>query len=318
MLSTFLFFLFGLVILVIGAEMLVRGAVHLAASMNIPPLIIGLTVVAFGTGAPELVVGSMAAYKGDTAIALGNVIGSNIVNTLAVLGLSAAICPLVVHAQLIRFDVPIMIMASLLFYLAAWSGVITPLMGGVFFSLMIAYTFLCILKGKEYDEEFEEEYGDSQKAPGKLLFLYGILVLVGIFFLMWGANWLVEGAVDIARYFQVSEMFIALTIVAIGTSLPELATSVVAALHGKREIAVGNIVGSNIFNILAVLGFSALISPVGIPVPSSALSVDLPVLVVSALLCFPIFFTGFEVRRWEGFLFLSGYVAYNIYLIYSI
>jgi cation:H+ antiporter len=319
--SLVLFWFFaGLVLLVLGAEFLVRGAVRLASLMGVSPLIIGLTVVAFGTGSPELVVGVIAANSGETAIALGNVIGSNIINILLVLGLTATITPAVVNHQLVKMDVPIMIVATLMVYTAALYGVITPTMGLLFLTLMVLYTLLNIYKArvsngatKEFSEEFETEEPFSWK---KTLFSIAF-VAFGILLLERGSQFLVGSATQIATYFGMSELVIGLTIVALGTSLPELATSAVAAYKGKRDIAVGNVVGSNIFNIFAVLGFASVVAPGGIPIPEQALSLDIPVMVACAIACLPIFFTGNVISRWEGILFLVYYGIYNAYLIFA-
>lgn len=314
---TLILFILGFVALLIGAELLVRGAAQLAAGLGISPLVIGLTIVAYGTGSPELVVSVIASLKGQTDIALGNVIGSNIINTLCILGLSAAICPLIVHHQLIRLDVPIMIGVSLLFWYAASNGVIGTGMGAFFLLLLAAYTAIIFYKSKNGNkvEEFKEEYDIKGRYTTKLLYLDLVMIVLGISILIWGSDWLVNGAVFIAKWAGVSELVIGITIVAFGTSLPELATSVVAAAKGSRDIAVGNIIGSNIFNILAVIGTAAIIAPDGIPVPANSLSFDIPVMTAAAIACLPIFFTGHEISRWEGGIFFAYYLAYTAYIV---
>ncbi len=309
--------IFGLVILVSGAELLVRGAVRLAASFGISSLVIGLTVVAFGTSAPELAVGIQSALNDKPDIALGNVVGSNICNVLLILGLSAMITPLVVKRRLIRLDVPLMIGASVLFLVFAADFEITRLESGLLFIGICAYTlFLLRFGGREatdVSDEYEKAFGNR---PTRL-WLDAALLLGGLIMLAAGSHWLVDGAVDIARWLEVSELIIGLTIIAVGTSLPEVATSVVAAVRGERDIAVGNVVGSNLFNILSVLGATGLVAPQGIRVSPAALTFDIPVMVAVALVCLPIFFANYEISRWNGWLFFSYYVAYLVFLIFD-
>lgn len=315
---TIILFIAGLVILIIGAEALVRGASRLAASLGISPLVIGLTVVAFGTSAPEMAVSVISSLNNQAAISLGNVIGSNIFNVLFILGLSALIVPLAVSRQLIRLDVPIMIGCSFLVLLMSAGGNISRIEGLVLFAGIIAYTGFLIRQSKREKrvakDEFTEEYGARGK---KTLLTDAVFVLAGLAMLVLGSHWLVKGAVYIAQYFGVSELIIGLTIVAAGTSLPEVATSVIASVRGERDIAVGNVVGSNIFNILAVLGLASIFSPDGIEVSKSALQFDIPVMIAVAVACLPIFFTGHLIARWEGGLFLGYYAAYALYIILS-
>lgn len=307
----------GLVLLVVGAELLVRGASQLAAALGVPPLIIGLTVVAFGTSAPELAVSIESALSGQADIALGNVVGSNIFNILFILGLSALVTPLVVSQQLIRIDVPFMIAVSCLLFFFEWDGHLSRL-DGVFLTLgLVGYTGLQVVLGRNSDNELSELLEDQAPGarPGWLL-LKRIAFLVGGFgMLVLGARWLVEGAVETARYLEFSEAVIGLTIVAAGTSLPEVVTSVVASARGERDIAVGNIIGSNLFNILSVLGIASLVSPVPIAIPETMLSFDMPVMLAVAFVCLPIFFTGGVITRWEGGILFAYYFAYTGYLI---
>lgn len=310
-------FALGLVALVLGAELLVRGASKLALSFGISPLVVGLTVVAFGTSAPELAVSVQSAWSGQVDIALGNVVGSNLFNVLFILGISALIVPLLVHQQIIRQEVPVMIGASLLLWAMAADGGISRWEGMLLASLIVAYTVFIIRQSRRETAAIKAEYAEAFEAPSGWDAHWGVqvlLLLAGLALLVLGANWLVEAAVAFAKYLGVSELIIGLTIVAVGTSLPEVATSIMAALRGERDIAVGNVVGSNIFNILSVLGISASIAPSDLIVAPAMLAFDLPVMVAAAVVCLPIFFSGNLVNRFEGALFLALYAAYTLYL----
>lgn len=310
---TLILLLAGFVLLIGGAELLVRGAAHLAVDLGISPLVVGLTVVAFGTSAPELAVSVLSAWQGQAGIALGNVVGSNIANVLLILGLSALAAPLVVARQVVRLEVPIMVGISGLLWLLAADGRIGRLEGLLLAAGLVVYITWTVRRSRREnrrEEDLPEEARGASSRRTQLLQILGGLVLLGL-----GSKWLVDGAVSIARHFGVSELVIGLTVVAIGTSLPELATSVLASLRGQRDIAVGNVVGSNIFNILSVLGLTALVSPRGVPVPVSALHFDLPVMVAVAAACLPIFFTGHRIERWEGALFFAYYLVYTAFVV---
>lgn len=307
----------GLGVLTLGAEWLVRGASRLAALAGISPLVIGLTVVAYGTSAPELAVSAKSSLSGQSDIALGNVLGSNIFNILFTLGICALIQPLRVHSQLVRFDVPIMIGISILALGMGMDGAIGRLDGAVLVAIAAGYTGFTIVKSRKETREVQAEFQslvaeDGPSTRGGTLWA-ALLVILGLAALVIGARFFVDGAVALARQFGVSELVIGLTIVAAGTSMPEVATSVVAAFRGERDIAVGNVIGSNTFNILSVLGISAFIGT--IPVSPHVLSLDFPIMVGVAIACLPILFTGLEIRRWEGGLFLAYYIAYTAYLI---
>ncbi|MCA9132554.1 MAG: calcium/sodium antiporter [Planctomycetales bacterium] len=308
----------GLVVLVGGGELLVRGAAKLAAALSISPLVIGLTVVAFGTSAPELAVSVRASFAGSADLAVGNVVGSNIFNVLFILGLSALLVPLLVASEVIRRDVPLMIGISLLLLALSLDGHLGRLDGALLFAGIIAYTSWCIRASRRENAaiqaEFAQEWSAEAMPPLTLLRNLG-LIAIGLLLLVIGSSWLVDGAVLIAQGFGVSQLVIGLTIVAAGTSLPEVATSVIAALKGERDIAVGNVVGSNIFNILSVLGLSALVAPAGIQVSDAALSFDLPIMVAVAVACWPIFVTGNLIARWEGAVFFFYYIAYTLHMI---
>ncbi len=321
---TLLLFVAGLVALVAGAELLVRGASKLALSFGISPLVVGLTIVAFGTSAPEAAVSVGAVLEGKTDIAIGNVVGSNIFNVLFVLGVSALIVPLVVNLQLIRQEVPIMIGASLLLLVLALDGRLGGFDGALLFALLVAYTVFLIRQSRAESQgaqaaqaSFDQAYpsatagGWDTRLPTQLL-----LIVVGLGLLVLGSDWLVTAAVSFAKALGVSDLIIGLTIVAAGTSMPEVATSVMAAFKGERDIAVGNVVGSSTFNIFGCIGLSALVAgDAGLLVPASVLNFDIWVMCAVALACLPVFLTGREIARWEGGVFLLYYGAYMVYLV---
>jgi cation:H+ antiporter len=302
----------GVVLLVGGAELLVRGAASAALAIGISPLVIGLTVVSFGTSAPELVTGIVAAARAEPGLVLGNVIGSNIFNVLAILGPAAIIAPLVVDRQLIRVDVPIMATLSLVVWVIAGNGHITRWEGALLAAGVVIYTSLTVRASRRAPPELESRVSDGLHLAqsDRTLVLDILRIVAGLGLLVWGAAWLVDGATAVARGFGVSELVIGLTVVAAGTSLPELATSVVAALRRHTDIAVGNVVGSNIFNLLAVLGSSAVVARGDIEVSPTALGFDLPVMILVAAACVPAFLSGRKVERWEGVLFLLVYFGY--------
>jgi len=309
----------GVVVLVLGAEWLVRGASRLAANFGVSQLVIGLTVVAFGTSAPELAVSLQSALGGAPDIAVGNVVGSNICNVLLILGLSAMVTPLIVNHQLVRLDVPLVIATSVLMLLMALDGDVGRGDGLMLVLALLAYVGFLFQQSRRQGPEAGRSVAGGQEASDAPSPLWRnlLLLVAGLAGLVLGARLLVEGAVTIARALGVSELVIGLTVIAVGTSLPEIATSVMAALRGERDLAVGNVVGSNIFNVLCVLGFTALLTPGGVPVPISALNFDLPVMVAVSVACLPIFASGHEIQRWEGGLFFGYYIAYTIYLVLS-
>ena len=314
-----LLLLLGVVLLVAGAEALVRGASRLAAAVGISPLVIGLTVVAYGTSAPELAVSVKASLSGQPDIAMGNVIGSNICNVLLILGLSATVAPLVVNQSLVRKDVPIMLGVSVLLLFASMNGVLQRWEGLALVAGGLLYTAFAIhqshKESKAVVAEYQREFAGPRRQGAIQIVTNVALIAIGLVTLVVGARFLVSAAVDIARVLGVSERVIGLTIVAVGTSLPELATSVVAAARGQRDIAVGNVVGSNIFNILFVLGISSVVGSGGIRVSPSLLRFDIPVMIAVAATCLPVFLAGHQIRRAEGVILLGYFVAYTAYLI---
>jgi len=314
-------FVLGLILLIGGADLLVRGASHLAAHFGISGLVIGLTVVAFGTSAPELAVSIKAGFAGQADIAMGNVVGSNIFNVLFVLGVAALIVPLVVSKQLVRLEVPLLIGVSVLLLVLALDGNISRYDGLLLFAGIVAYTAFTVRQSRKARAavrvQYAHEFGDGAVAGRGRLPLQIAFIVAGLVLLVIGANWLVEGAVTFARYFGVSELIIGLTIVAAGTSLPEVATSVVAALRGARDIAVGNAIGSCLFNILSIVGIASMVTPGGLEVAPALIRFDIPVMIVVTLACLPIFVTGHLITRWNGALFLGYYAVYVLYLILS-
>ena len=315
---TFLLLVAGLVLLVAGAEFLVKGASRIAAVLQISPLIIGLTIVAYGTSAPEMFVSTMSSFSGQGDIAMGNVVGSNICNVLLILGLSALVTPLIVTKQIIRSDVPIMIGVSVLLLMFCLDGELSRVDGLILIVGGLTYTLSLIYQSSKQgtaQDEFSQEYSFAGNVTPRLWFKNIALILGGLALLVLGSRWLVDSAVTIAEALGVNELLIGLTIIAIGTSLPELATSVVASFRGERDIAVGNVLGSNIFNILIVLGVAGTISPNGIRVSEALIRFDIPVAIAVAFACLPIFSSGQRIDRWEALLFLFYYVAYTGYLI---
>jgi cation:H+ antiporter len=334
--------LLGLVLLVAGGELLVRGAAGLAARIGMSPLVVGLTVVAFATSAPELAVTLGAVLGGEPGLAVGNVVGSNIANVLMILGTAAVILPLLVKVQLVRVDIPFMATFSVLFLLLAGDGGLSRVDGLILFVLLALYISVAIILSRR-DGQADDLHGPGASiataSAGRVSRTVGdnadtmteaarevdakggsigrdlLFLLIGVGLLIVGANILVRGATGIATAFGVSDLIVGLTVVAVGTSLPELATSIVAVRRGQRDLAVGNVVGSNIFNIGAVAGLAGIISPTGLPVPESALALDIPLMIAASVVLLPLAFTGSVIRRWEGALLLGLYIAYLIYTV---
>lgn len=314
---TALLFGAGLVFVVVGAEALVRGAAELAVNMGISALVVGLTVVAFGTSAPELAVTLKAAWQEGPAadIAMGNVVGSNICNVLLILGLAACAAPLAVSVRIVWLEVPLMIGASIVVALLAWDGRVSTLDGGLLAAGLVAYLTFTLVQAMRGGPVPVAAQADVPEAPRRPPAVNLLLIAAGLVMLVLGSRWLVTSAVEVARFLGVSELVVGLTIISVGTSLPEVATAVVAARKGEQDIAVGMVLGSNVFNCLSVLGFGALIAPDGVPVAASVIAFDLPVMLAAAVACLPIFLTGHAIARWEGFVLVGYYVAYVAYLI---
>ena len=298
-----------------GAEFLVKGGSSIARKCGISPMVIGLTLVAFATSAPELVVSVGATLKGSSDIALGNVIGSNICNIALILGLCSCIAPIAVDRKIFRFDIPVMVISAFVLSGLCFSGaVIGRVSGAILFSGIIFYTLWNIRISRRENAAAEEEKNESGKSAGiRSLLIALTLVAGGLALLIGGAHYFLKCAVYTAKLLKISDAVIGLTIVAVGTSLPELATSVVAAIKGENDIAVGNVVGSNIFNILAIIGVSALVNPLG---NYSIDRIDLGVMLLCTAGLVPLMRSGFVISRIEGALMLLVYCAYTAYLIF--
>jgi cation:H+ antiporter len=311
--GTILLLLGGFAVLMAGGEALVRGAAGLARTVGMSSLVVGLTVVSFATSAPELAVSVDATLSGAPGLAVGNVVGSNIANILLVLGISALVLPLAVRSRLVRADIPVMVAMSALALLVALDGSVSRWDGVLLVAALLAYVTATVLLSRRRYASAGRRVAEESRPLHPAIQL--VLIVGGVGMLVLGATWLVEGATEVAAFFGLSDLVIGLTVVALGTSLPELATSVIAAVRGERELAVGNIVGSNVFNIGAVLGTTAAVAPDGVPVASAAIRFDLPVMIAVALVLVPVAFTQLAVARWEGGLFLALYAAYVAYLL---
>ena len=322
-------FLAGLAALIIGAEMVLRGGARFAALMGIRPLVIGLTVVSIGTSVPELAVGITASLEGSGSIAVGNIAGTNMVNLLFILGLSALFRPLMLHLQVIKLDLPVMILAAGLMVGLAWDGVLSAWDGVMLLAAAILYTILLFRQHESaaVEEEFEdmcgggvEESCPSGQMAGKKdarrpRLRNALLLAAGMGISVIGAQWAVHGAVEMARSLQVSEAIIGLTVVAIGTSSPELVTTAIATVRNERDVAVGNLLGSSIYNILVILGLTCMASPGGLPVERQLLMLDIPLMAGVALACVPVFWSGRCISRLEGGLGVAGYLIYLLWLV---
>lgn len=312
MLLTSLLMVVGFVLLYFGAEWLIRGGVKIALRFGLTPLVVGLTIVAFGTSSPELVVSINASLSNSGDLAVGNIVGSNICNIALILGLAAVIRPVIVDIQLLRFDVPVVLVASVVLFLFLMDGALGRIEGLILFSSLLIYIALSLHIARRSQQHMQEEFAEGIPSTAGGLFRDIFLILIGLGMLVLGANLFVDGAVSIARFFGVSEATIGLTIVALGTSLPELATSAVAAIKGEGDIAIGNVVGSNIFNIMSILGITAIISPLY----SAGIGwVDLGLMVGLVVVLLPLLWTGFRLNRLEGGILLATYIGYIYYLL---
>jgi cation:H+ antiporter len=299
-------------LLVVGAEFSVRAAVRLAASLKVRPLIIGLTVVAMGSSAPQMAVSLQAALSSSPDISVGSVVGSNIFNVLVTLGLCALIIPLRVARRLVRVDIPLMIGASLLVFALSYNGELSAFDGSVLLASLLAYLLILARHSRRNVQKTSPIQHPASRAQ-QLISLATLVLGLGL--LVLGGHLLVQAAVVIAEDLGLSERVIGLTVIAGSTSLPALTTSLIAALRGERDIAVGNVIGSNLFNLLGVLGLTALIAPSPLSISPNALDFDLPVMLAVAALCLPVFYSGYRVTRAEGLLLLALYLAYGLHIV---
>ncbi|MDM8193580.1 calcium/sodium antiporter [Pseudomonas fluorescens] len=301
----------GLCLLLIGAELMVRAAVRLAERLHVRPLIIGLTIVALGSSAPQMAVSLQAALSDNPDIAVGSVVGSGIFNILVTLGLSALIIPLRVSRQLVRLDIPLMIGASLLVFILAWNKDLGRFDGVLLLGALALYLGLLFRQSRHSTRPHTEPPTETQQS----WLISGLMILAGLTMLVFAGRLLLGAAVVVATDLGLSERVIGLTVVAVGTSLPELATSLIAALRGQRDIAAGNVIGANLFNLLGVLGLTALLAPTPLSVSPNALDFDLPVMLGVAALCLPVFYSGYRVTRAEGLLLLGLYLVYGLHVV---
>jgi cation:H+ antiporter len=312
MLTSLLLLGLGVAALYFGAEWLVRGASRIALALGVQPLFVGLTIVAFGTSAPELVVCVVAAAQGNTDVALGNVLGSNIANVGLILGLSAAVAPVGVSLRLAQRELPFMMAATLVVYALAWRASFGRLEGLLLFLALFVFTWLALRWARREPPAVVAEFESAQqvRVAGKSLQAARdiALVVVGLGALTGGGHLLVVAAVDLARRAGISEFIIAATLVAVGSSLPELATSVVASLRGESDILVGNLVGSNLFNILGALGLAAVVRPIG--VNPEVLGFEFVALLVFSAAMATVLRRGHQVDRWQGFALLAAYAGF--------
>lgn len=296
--------------LVVGAELMVRGAVRIAARLHVRPLMIGLTVVAFGSSAPQMAISTQAVFNGAPDIAVGSVVGSSIFSLLVTLGACALITPLRVSRQLVRLDLPMMLGATALVFVLAFKGPLGPLEGGVLLMALLGYLYLLRNQAREHGRTYPATAVPTRTWPRcTAMFVVGIGLLVG------GGHLLLAATVELASDLGLSERVIGLTLVAVSASLPELVTSLVAVLRGQRDIAVANVVGSNLFNLLGVLGFTALLAPLPLSISPNALAFDLPVMLGVAALSVPLFYSGLRITRTEGLMLLALYALYGLHLI---
>lgn len=311
---TAIYFVLGLAGLLGGAQLLVQSSSKLAFRFGIPSVVVGVTVVAFATSAPEVAVSLKAVLDGRSGLALGNVLGSNITNILLILGLSAVFSPIIIRRRVFHIDVPIVIGASVIAYLLALDGGLNRTDGLVLLVLFCGYLLFQLRQLRQGQKMSRQQDPAADKAVHSPVPLQLLLLLTGLALLILGSGWLVESAVAIARTWGMSELVIGLTIIAIGTSLPEIATSMVAAWQDEADLSVGNVLGSNVFNLLLVLGVCAVFADRGLPVSNAALALDFPFMIIVSLACLPVFFLDHRISRWEGAAFLGYYGAYLLFL----
>ena len=314
MILNVLFILVGIVLVLWGADRLTDGAVAVAEEMKMPQIVIGLTIVAMGTSMPEFCVSLVSALKGTTDLAVGNIVGSNIFNTLLIVGVSAWVAPMTILKSTVRKDIPFALFASLVLLIMCLDGNISRLDAGILFVLFLVFMYVTLKGAKTKDDDTTaktESIEDNKKPMATWLSI--VWIIVGLACLIGGSNLFVEGATKVAEHIGVSEAVIGLTIVAGGTSLPELATSVVSARKGNSGIAIGNVLGSNVFNILAILGVTGVITPMHL---QGITMLDLSMMVVSTLLVWLFSFTKYKIARWEGIVLTIVFIGYMVVLCY--
>ena len=314
MILNVLFILVGIVLVLWGADRLTDGAVAVAEKMKMPQIVIGLTIVAMGTSMPEFCVSLVSALKGTTDLAVGNIVGSNIFNTLLIVGVSAWVAPMTILKSTVRKDIPFALFASVVLLIMCLDGNISRLDAGILFVLFLVFMYVTLkgAKTKEDDTTAKTDSIEDNKKP-MAAWLSIVWIIVGLACLIGGSNLFVEGATKVAEHIGVSEAVIGLTIVAGGTSLPELATSVVSARKGNSGIAIGNVLGSNVFNILAILGVTGVITPMHL---QGITMLDLSMMVVSTLLVWLFSFTKYKIARWEGIVLTIVFIGYMVVLCY--
>lgn len=316
MLLNLIFIIVGIVLVLWGADRLTEGSVAVAERMNIPQIVIGLTVVAMGTSMPEFCVSLISALKGTPDLAVGNVVGSNIFNSLFIVGITAAIAPMAILRATVMKDIPFALVASVILLMMCLDGRIGRIDAAILFSLFMIFMFMTLKSAKINKQELEEENKLAEKAlksvPKMSPAMSVVWILVGLACLIGGSTLFVEGASKLATSLGVSEAVVGLTIVAGGTSLPELATSIVSARKGSSGIAIGNVLGSNVFNILGILGVTGLICPMQL---QGITDTDLSMLVISMIMIWFFSFTKYIIERWEGFILSATFIGYIAYLI---
>lgn len=321
-------FLVGLIALAFGAEVMVRGGAQLASRLGISPMMVGLTVVSIGTSLPELAVGVTAALEGSGELAVGNIAGTNVVNVLFILGLSALLRPLAIERRTLRFDLPAMAAAAVLLWALSADGVLSRLDGTMLVVGALVYTAILIYLSRQESRDAEVSparphlgeanavsANQSTSVSGASTARLIAMTVAGIAVVVLGAEWLVDGAVGLARGLGVSDALIGLTIVAIGTSAPELVTTLISTMRGERDIALGNLLGSSVYNVLLILGVTCLVPAYGLTLSPTLVWIDIPIMMVAALVCIPIFFSGRRVHRAEGFGMVVAYLLYLAFLL---
>lgn len=305
----------GLVALLVGAEVLVRGGTGLAGRLRVPPMVIGLTVVSIGTSLPELAVGIDAARGGSAALAVGNIVGANLVNLLFILGLAALLVPVAFERRSLRFDLPAMVVAALVLYALARDGVLGAADGILLLLGGVVYTGGILYAGRRDPDPVGAGHMRGPPERGSSLVRLVIELVIGVAAILIGAQLLVDGAVEVAHALGVSEAVIGLTIVAIGTTAPELATTLVSTFRGERDLAIGNLLGSSVYNVAVILGLTVVVAPAGVPVPAEVLASDLVLLVAATVIAVPVMLTGARIGRAEGGLFVVAYLGYLGWLL---